>query len=126
MSQSPRHHHAILPEPLASACDAVARMRRQRDGCRSSDTTRERSSDVWTRLTVRLPTFLVVALHEWVNEANARSPQAPPRHTVSRELELILTDLLGIDELGRLLETSEDFRRTSQAWTRAMGAGAIA
>lgn len=73
-----------------------------------------------TRLTVTLPTFVVIALRYMVKSENAgRSPES--RWTVSLLLESWLLEAFTKEDLSKVQKASPEFRAAATAWMRWMG-----
>lgn len=63
----------------------------------------------YSRLTVTLPTFLIIALRELVKDSE---------YSVSELLEGWLTKAFSTEDLERIASKSPEFKRAAEAWLR--------
>jgi len=76
----------------------------------------------FTRVTVTLPTFIILALRILVDEANEKRKDGR-RWTLSLLLGRLLFSTLSEDEIERATRKSAAFRRESKAWMKWMNGG---
>jgi hypothetical protein len=71
----------------------------------------------YRKLTVKLPTFMILALHEMVKDANERQHHASP-WAVDLLLERFLTAAITTKQLETYARRSPNFKRATEAWLR--------
>jgi len=74
----------------------------------------------YSRLTITLPTFVIITLHEMVKDANEKQPDNTP-WTVSLLLERWLMAAFGKERVklwNDIAKKSPEFKRAAEAWLR--------
>ena len=76
-------------------------------------------SPPYREIRVKLPAWLVLALRQMVEDANAEQRPDPP-WTVSRLLERWLLQAMTTDDIDSLARRSPEFRRAAEEWLRCL------
>jgi hypothetical protein len=76
-----------------------------------------RRSDAYSRITVTLPTFIIITLRHLVKDANEKHPDRE-KWCVSALLERWLADTITKNELEKVAVNAPGFRRAAEAWMR--------
>jgi len=76
-----------------------------------------RRSDAYSRITVTLPTVILVILRQLVKDANDAHPNRE-RWSISPLLERWLFDVITKNDLERVAVKAPGFRRAALAWVR--------
>jgi hypothetical protein len=76
-----------------------------------------RRSDAYSRITVTLPTFIIITLRHLVKDANDKHPDRE-RWCVSALLERWLSDTITKNELEKVAVNAPGFERAAEAWMR--------
>jgi hypothetical protein len=75
----------------------------------------------YSRITLTLPTFVILALRQLVADANGKHPEHRRKWTVSVLIEKWILDALTEEELRKVAAVSPGFRRAAKEWTREVG-----
>ncbi|HXA16744.1 MAG TPA: hypothetical protein VN380_07125 [Thermoanaerobaculia bacterium] len=77
-----------------------------------------RRGDAYSRITVTLPTFIVITLRHLVKDANEKHPEWKEKWCVSALLERWLSDTITKNELGNVAVNAPGFERAAKVWMR--------
>jgi hypothetical protein len=84
---------------------------------RESQSREVRRSDAYGRITVTLPTFIIITLRHLVKDANEKHPDRG-KWCVSALLERWLSDTITKNELEKVAVNAPGFKRAAEAWMR--------
>src|ERR1051326_1882292 len=102
---------SLWPAPLPrSSADAYAQRSYSTLATTSRDTKRRRKP--YGRLTVTLPTFVIIALRELVKDSE---------YSVSELLTGWLLKSLSVKDLEKIAARSPEFKQTARAWIKWLG-----
>ena len=76
-----------------------------------------RRGDAYSRITVTLPTFIVITLRHLVKDANEKHPDRE-KWCVSALLERWLSDTITKNELEKVAVNAPGFERAAEAWMK--------
>jgi hypothetical protein len=77
-----------------------------------------RREDAYSRITVTLPTFIVITLRHLVKDANEKHPEWEEEWSLSALLERWLSDNITRNELEKVAVNAPGFKRAAEAWMR--------
>ncbi|HEX7677341.1 MAG TPA: hypothetical protein VF713_04410 [Thermoanaerobaculia bacterium] len=77
-----------------------------------------RREAAYSRITVTLPTFILITLRHLVKDANEKHPEWKEKWCVSALLERWLFDTIRKNELEHVAVNAPGFERAAKAWMR--------
>jgi hypothetical protein len=77
-----------------------------------------RRSDAYSRITVTIPTFIIITLRQLVKDANEKHPEWKEKWCVSALFERWLSDTITKNELENVAVNAPGFERAAKAWIR--------
>jgi hypothetical protein len=74
--------------------------------------------EAYSRITVTLPTFILITLRHLVKDANEKHPEWKEKWSISALFERWLSDTITKNELENVAVGAPGFERAAKAWMR--------